>query len=297
MIRSMTGYGEAERDAPSGRLRVEIRTVNHRFFHLNARGPSGFDRLVPTVERWLREQLSRGHVQLTMTLSRGEEEGQPPIDIDLDRARGYRDALDRLQDELGVPGEIDLRLLSQFSRELFRVPEESRQDPGIDPEVLRIATEEASRAAVKMREEEGARLHQDLSSRIEAMRDLLEGIRQRAPERLVQERDRLREAVAELAGGVGVDEDRLAREVAHMAERWDLSEEIVRFEAHLEAFSDAMEADAAKAVGKRLAFLVQELLREANTIASKANDAAIAHAAVSLKEEIERVREQVENVE
>ena len=122
-------------------------------------------------------------------------------------------------------------------------------------------------------------------------------VEERAPERLVRERDRLREAVRELAAQVDVDEDRLAREVAYLAERWDINEEVVRFRSHLVAFREALDGEGAEAVGKRLGFLVQEMHREANTIGSKANDAVIAQASVALKEEIERLREQVENVE
>jgi uncharacterized protein (TIGR00255 family) len=147
-----------------------------------------------------------------------------------------------------------------------------------------------------MREAEGARLRADLHDRLAAMGAALDAVRARAPERLVAERDRLRAQIAELALQEEVDEDRLAREVAYLAERWDINEELVRLGAHLDAFAEAM-ANEPGPVGKRLSFLVQEMHREANTIGSKANDAAIAHASVALKEEIERVREQVENIE
>jgi len=122
-------------------------------------------------------------------------------------------------------------------------------------------------------------------------------VEERAPVRLGEQRDRLREQVRELTEQVEVDEDRLAREIAYLAERWDINEEIVRFRSHVELFGEALAGDGSEPVGKRLGFLVQEMNREANTIASKANDAAVAQAAMGLKEEIERVREQVENVE
>jgi uncharacterized protein (TIGR00255 family) len=129
------------------------------------------------------------------------------------------------------------------------------------------------------------------------MEAALAAVRERAPERLVAERDRLRAAVRELAGGVAVDEARLAQEIAYLAERWDVNEELVRFASHVSLFRELLAADAAEPVGKRLSFLVQEIHREANTIGSKANDALIAHRVVAIKEEIERLREQVENVE
>ena len=126
---------------------------------------------------------------------------------------------------------------------------------------------------------------------------LVERVRSKAPARLIAERDRLRAAIRELTDGAGIDEDRLAREVAMLAERWDISVELVRLKAHIDLFRSLLEADSAEPVGKRLSFVVQEMLREANTIGSKANDAAIEHEVVSIKNEIERLREQADNVE
>ena len=179
--------------------------------------------------------------------------------------------------------------------EIFRAPEDRVEGP--DPELVATLAEEAAAAARRMREAEGERLERDLRGRLAAMAALLDRVAERAPVRLLAERDRLRAQVAELSGQVDVDEDRLAREIAYLAERWDINEEIVRFRSHLELFDEALRGDASEPVGKRLGFLVQEMHREANTIGSKANDAEIAQAAVGLKEEIERVREQVENVE
>ena len=127
--------------------------------------------------------------------------------------------------------------------------------------------------------------------------DHLDEVEGRAPKRLVEQRDKLRAAVQELTAQVDIDDDRLAREIAYLAEKWDINEEIVRFRSHIELFREAIEGDGSEPVGKRLGFLVQEMLREANTVGSKANDAALAQASVAIKEEIERIREQVENVE
>jgi len=163
--------------------------------------------------------------------------------------------------------------------------------------ILRALIEEATAANVRMREGEGRRLHDDLEGRIAAIEASLGEVARLAPERLVAERDRLREAVRELAGGVAVDEQRLAQELVYIAERLDINEELVRFRAHNAAFRELLDADSAEPVGKRLGFLVQEMHREANTIGSKANHAGIAHRVVAIKEEVERLREQVENVE
>ena len=296
MIRSMTGYGEAEGGEEGERLRVEIRTVNHRHFHLTARGPRGVDRLNARLERWLRGAFSRGHATVSVTRGSSNPGEAPVVAVDMDRARAYRDALRRMQEELGLSGEVELGTMARFT-DVFRAPEAAGEGEGVDVDLLQSLVEGASRAVVRMREEEGARLQQDLEERLVAMEGHLSTIRDRAPRRMLAERDRLRQAVQELTDELEVDEERLAREVAYLAERWDISEEVVRFDAHVAAFRDALDSASAEAVGKRLTFLAQELLREANTIASKANDAEIAQAAVALKEEIERIREQVENVE
>jgi uncharacterized protein (TIGR00255 family) len=186
-------------------------------------------------------------------------------------------------------------MLARFS-DVFRAPEPDDLPP-VEVEVLREMAAEAAQELVRLREAEGVRLEADLVERLAVMSTQLERVAERAPDRLVQERDRLREAVQELSEQVEVDEDRLAREIAYLADKWDINEEIVRYRSHIELFHEALAGDGSEPVGKRLGFLVQEMHREANTIGSKANDAVITEASMALKEEIERVREQVENVE
>ena len=295
MIRSMTGYGEAERESPAGRLRLEVKTVNHRFFHTSIKTPSGFDKFEREIAEALKRHLSRGHVSAFLTIDRSATESGTARQIDLDRARQIRASLESLQSELGVPGEVDLGMLARFD-DLFRAPEQDRTE-GVDAELVRSLAEDAGRSVRSLREAEGARLHADLEGRLSAMAEALDRVETRAPERLVTERDRLREAVKELSEQVPVDEDRLAREVAYLAERWDINEELVRLRSHIGLFQEALSADGEEPVGKRLGFLVQEMHREVNTIGSKANDSEISHDSVRLKEEVERIREQVENIE
>jgi uncharacterized protein (TIGR00255 family) len=167
----------------------------------------------------------------------------------------------------------------------------------MSPDDIQAVTETAARAAVSMREIEGRKLADDLEGRLAAIEKAMERIAARAPERLVAERDRMRRVVAELAGEVGVDEDRIVREVAYMAERMDISEELVRMRSHIELFRSILAQKNEDTVGKRLGFLTQEMHRETNTVGSKANDSHIEHHVISIKDEIERLREQVENVE
>lgn len=296
MIRSMTGFGEGEMEIPGGRLHIQIKTVNHRFFNANVKSPPAFDRFDHEIQGWIRRDLQRGHVTVSVTWSRDASVLDRPVpEVDLERARAFSGELERAADALGYSGPIDFVTLLRFG-DLLRSPDVDRTPP-VESTHLQTCVESAVRAVVTLREAEGARLEADLRERLAAIGDALDGIEARAPHRLIEERDRLRAAIAELTESDTVDEERLAREIAHLAERWDINEELVRFRSHIELVVEALDTPASEPTGKRLGFLVQEMLREANTIGSKANDAEIAHAVVSIKEEIERLREQVENIE
>lgn len=296
MIRSMTGFGEAEESTSAGLVRVEIKSVNHRFFNASIRTPSGFNRLEGEIQSWLRTFVGRGHVTYSLAVDRGlaaREEELPQLD--LAKATRYKELMETLRSELDLEGAVELAHIARFG-EIFKAPP---TDPStaVDDAVVRRLTEQAASALVGLREVEGARLQEDLEERLLTINAQLDRIEQRAPERLVEERNRLREAVAELMEGHAGDEDRLAREIAYLAEKWDVNEELVRFRSHVTLFSETLATEPAEPVGKRLGFVIQEMNREANTIGSKANDSEISQAAVSLKEEIERLREQLENVE
>ena len=296
MIRSMTGYGEAERSTPAGLLLAEVRTVNHRHFHVNFRIPSSLAKWEGEMREWLRASLARGHANCAVKLESHLAQAPRAVRLDEERVAAYLAAFRDMAERFGVPGVPDVATLARFP-DVFRRDEPEEAPAEISPDDLRAVIAEAAARNVAMREDEGKRLHADLAGRLDAIDVALDAITELAPARLVAERDRLRTAVQELAGGVGVSEDRLAQEIAHLAERWDVNEELVRFRSHNELFRELLDADSAEPVGKRLAFLVQEMHREANTIGSKANHAGIAHRVVAIKEEVERLREQVENVE
>jgi uncharacterized protein (TIGR00255 family) len=292
----MTGYGEAVGRTSGGVLRVELRTVNHRYLNVNSRLPSSLGRWETEIRDWLRGLVSRGQVTCTARWETDTESAAPTYRLDDQRVAGYLRVFGELSDRFGVEGRPDLALLARFSDILVRDVEETVQEE-VTGDDLRPIVEEAARQAVRMREEEGRRLQADLEERVVGIERALARIAQLAPERLDAERKRLRAAVAELVGETAVDENRVAHEIAILAERWDINEELVRFRSHNDLFRELLAADSAEPVGKRLAFLAQEMHREANTIGSKANDAAIAHLVVAIKDELERLREQVENVE
>lgn len=298
MIRSMTGYGEAERDTPVGRLRAEIRTVNHRYFSANLRLARQVERYEPQIREWLRGLMPRGHVNFVLRLEQPDAEteaGTGSLRVDTARAHQYLNALHALKRELGLPGEVDLALLTRFSDLIL--PADEAEGALLPREAVEQVTTAAAKAAVVMRNEEGRRLAADLEERLQAIERALDRIAVRAPERLVVERDRIRRVVAELLEGIPLDEERVAREVVFQVERWDVSEELVRLRSHIALFRSTAASDVEEPVGKRLSFLSQEMNREANTIGSKANDAVVEHEVIAIKDEVERLREQIENVE
>ena len=257
--------------------------------------PGALDRYEPLVSDGLRVVLARGHVNCSVRLENPDAEGGegPALRLDEARARQYLRLLRELKTRLDLPGEVDVALLSGYSDLIVR-DDEGRAD--VEPGDLEAVVRQAATAAVEMRVEEGRKLAIDLEERLAGIEAAMSRVEERAPQRLLNERDRMRQVVAELAGTAGVDDDRLAREIAHLAERWDVSEELVRLRSHIELFRALLAGDG-EPVGKRLAFLNQEMHREANTIGSKANDAPIEHEVVAIKNEIERLREQIENVE
>jgi uncharacterized protein (TIGR00255 family) len=292
----MTGFGEAEVETEAGILRAEVRTVNHRFFSLNIRNPSALDRYEPQIRDWLKAHISRGHVNVTYRLegANGEGEGGPELGLDADRAAQYLRIFRDLKERFDLPGEVTLDMLARQADLVIR---EQTDQPVLEAAAVQDVTDRAARAVVVMREAEGRSLHTDLEARLAAIGDAMAVILERAPARLEHERDRLRRSVAELVGELRVDDERLGREIALLADRWDISEEVVRLRSHMEHFRGMLRDEGTEPVGKRLGFLIQEMHREANTIGSKANDAEIEHRVVAIKNEIERLREQIENVE
>lgn len=292
----MTGYGEATGRTGAGMLRIELRTVNHRYLNVNTRLPGALARWEGEIANWLRSHLRRGHVNCVARWEPDETAPAGGLRLDEEKAAGYIALFHDLAEKFDLPGTPDLSLLSRFGDIIVRDADVTGEVE-VTAEELRAIVEDAARHVVQMRIEEGRRLAEDFRDRLDAIDAALTRIEAVAPERLERERNRLTEAVAELASGVQIDEQRLAQEIALIAERWDINEELVRFRSHDVLFRELIGGNGEEPVGKRLSFLVQEMHREANTIGSKANDARIAHLVVSIKDELERIREQAENVE
>jgi uncharacterized protein (TIGR00255 family) len=291
MIRSMTGFGSAEGAVGGWRVNVELRTVNHRFFNASVKLPSAFSRWETEVREALRTRIARGHVTISARIERPESEGAV---VDEAKFSGYAELLRSLRDRHGLGGDVDVTAVLRMPG-VIRLSAEEIAEGSVE-ELVSIV-EAAAAELTRMRDSEGTRLSTVLHERVGVIDQAIQRVAARAPERVVAQRDRLRENVKVLAGGLAVDEQRLAQEIAILADRLDVGEEIDRFRAHIGAFREALSSRGAEPVGKRLGFLLQEMLREANTTGSKANDAPIQRDVVLVKEELERIREQVENVE
>jgi uncharacterized protein (TIGR00255 family) len=292
MVRSMTGYGAAEGPVGAVRVSVEVRSVNHRFFNPTIKLPAGFARWEGEVREALRQRISRGHVTLVARVARDD---RPAGVVDEQRFADYVRVLRELRDRFGLAGDVDLATVLRMP-EVFGSGDGEDTAPGSAPELVAVVNEAAA-ALAAMRHEEGERLAAFLEERLAVIDGAVERIAARAPQRLVEQRERLREAVRQLADGLAVEEARLAQEIAILADRLDVTEELARFRSHVAAFRGALRDGGPEPVGKRLGFVLQEMLREANTTGSKANDSAMLAEVVVIKEELERIREQVENLE
>lgn len=293
MIRSMTGFGAADGLVGDTRVTVEIRTVNHRFFNPSFKVPSSFQRWEGDMRELLRGRVARGHV--TVAVKADREESDESLQVNEERLAAYVSQLRDISARLGLESPLDLATLLRLP-DVMGAANEKEELPD-EPTALLGILAAATDALTAMREAEGERLRTFLLERLDIAAQALERIEKRAPERLAEQHRRLKANVSELVAGLAVDEQRLAQEIAIFADRLDVQEELSRFRAHTSAFRDTLANPGGEPVGKRLGFLLQEMLREANTIGSKANDAAIVSDVVLLKEELERLREQVENLE
>lgn len=292
MIRSMTGFGEGQGTVGEETLVVEIRSVNAKYCDVRPRLPRELASLEPALVRQIKGRLSRGSVEVTVRRSRGAGPSLIPA-IDEALAERVVHELRDLRDRLQLGGDVSLADLLQVEG-ILRL-----EEAGIAVEeaerALGEATDRALDALAQMREREGEALQLDLEGRLGTLQRLHDTLIEEAPKGVRQRQQRLEARIQELSQDVEVEPQRLVQEAAILAERSDISEELTRLQAHLDHFSRLMRED--EPVGRRLDFLVQEMNREANTIASKASWLPSATVVVDLKAEIEKIREQIQNIE
>jgi uncharacterized protein (TIGR00255 family) len=292
MLKSMTGFGRAEGNTSLGKVVVESRSVNHRYCDINIKLPKRLSLFENRIKEIIRSQVSRGRIDITFRLDNlGEEKIQLSVDFDL--AQQYYRVLQDLKEKLQLKDEVTLNLLAG-AKDLITVKEESGDIEPYWQEILLILNQ-SFKYMDDMKRLEGESLTKDLQQRLKHIAQQLQMIKQQFPPRLKATLTRLHERLRSLLEGIEIDPSRFQQEIAFLTERADITEEIVRAESHLSQFSTLLEGS--EPVGRKMDFLLQEIHREANTVSAKANDAEISQRVVEIKSELEKVREQVQNIE
>jgi uncharacterized protein (TIGR00255 family) len=291
MIRSMTGFGAGRGAVGGEELDVEVRSVNHKYCEVKARLPRELLALEQDAVRAVKERLARGGVEVSLRRTAVGGAVAPQVDVAL--AESYARAFAEVQKRLGLPGTVTLGDVLA-AEGVIRLAERAVDVEGARA-ALRIGLSAALDALVGMRAREGEALARDLVARLEAVEGAVARVAELSPQIVEQQRKRLSERIAELTGGVALDPARLVQEVALFADRTDVAEEITRLRSHVAQVRALVRGD--EPAGRKLDFLVQEMHREVNTIGSKSQSAELASIVVGLKAEIERMREQVQNVE
>ncbi len=292
MLKSMTGFGKAEGETSLGRVIVESRSVNHRYSDLSIKLPKRLAVFESRIKEMIRSEVSRGRIDVLVRLDTTGE-GRLQLSVDLHLAEQYYKALQTLKEELHLREEITLGLLAG-AKDLITAKEET-EDVELYWQEVAPVLKQSFKAMDEMKRWEGELLAKDLQQRLERIRGEMDNIKQQFPSRLNAYWNRLHERLRSFLGDAEVDYPRFQQEVAFLAERTDITEEIVRGESHLVQFDVLLKS--VDPVGRKMDFLLQEIHREVNTISSKANDAEISQRIVEIKSELEKIREQVQNIE
>lgn len=292
MIRSMTGYGRGEYENGGRKYVVEIKTVNHRYADIFVKVPRQISFIEDRVRQTVSKNLSRGKIDVFVNYESNEENSKLVV-IDNVLAESYINAVRFLKDNYGLQDDISTSLISRFP-DVLKV-EKAEEDVDEIWEGLKVALDEAIDCVIKMRENEGEELKNDLLKKAAYVECLVGEISERAPEVVKDYKQRLETRIKELLEQQTIDESRLAMEVAIFADRCSIDEELVRIKSHINQLKEILDMD--QPIGRKLDFLIQEMNREINTIGSKANDLLITKNVIEIKSEIEKIREQIQNVE
>ena len=288
----MTGFGRGDGETTLGKVFVETRSVNHRYFDINIKLPKRLTPFENRIKEMIRAQVSRGRIDIFLKLDNLGEENVH-LGVNLHLAEQYYEALQSLKESLRLRDKITLELVAG-ARDVITAKEETGDLEPFWQEILPVL-KRSFQDLDDMKRSEGGILSKDLQQRLERISQQLEEIKDLSPTRLEAYRNRLQERVRSLLGGIDVDPSRFQQEVALLAERTDITEEIVRAESHLAQFLTLLKAE--EPVGRKMDFLLQEIHREVNTVSAKVNDAEISQRVVEIKAELEKIREQVQNIE
>ena len=292
MLKSMTGFGAGAAEDDSYRVLIEVKSVNQRYLEIGFHMPHKIDAFAEGMKKKIKEYVSRGKLDVNVSLTEKKDKTQS-VRVDKNLAIAYHKALNELSDLLHLPRPDDITQVAAFP-DIIKVEDNEESFEGLEA-VLAEAMDEALRNLTHMREEEGANLKQDFIDRLERMENMFEKIAGLAPQIVAAYRERLQKTLGELLSAEEIDQNRIIQETAIYSDRVNFTEEMVRLKSHFAQFRKILESD--EPVGRKLDFLIQEMNREINTTASKANNAEAAQIVVDVKSEIEKLREQIQNLE
>lgn len=292
MIKSMTGFGRGNSEQYGESFTVEIKTVNHRYFDLNIRMPKAFVSLEDRMRKVIKQKVSRGKIDVFITQNNCEKQGVNAV-LNESLADSYVECLNKIKEKYEIKENLSASLIAKFPEVITLKQEEDDMQKVWD--ILKNSLEEAVDTLVSMREKEGMKLQQDIIQKCDYIKELLDKIEERSPDVVKDYKKKLNDRLNDLLKDCTVDENRIALEIALFADKVCLDEEIVRLNSHLIQMKDTLSLN--EPIGRKLDFIIQEMNREANTIASKSNNLDITNNVINIKNEIEKIREQIQNIE
>lgn len=292
MIMSMTGFGRAEVSVGSRDIIVEIKSVNHRYFEFSCRTGRGYSFLEEKLKKYVGEHVGRGKVDLYVSVTENDDTA---VEVELNKplAAGYINAMRQLAKEYEITDDIAVSTLTRFG-DVFQIHRPPTDEDAVFADV-KVAVDEALSHFIEMRRVEGEKLREDILSRADHILSIVGEIEERSPATVQEYRERLYAKLQDVLQSASIDEQRILTEAAIFADKVAVDEETVRLRSHFDQLKKFMDADGP--IGRKLDFIVQEMNREANTIGSKVSDSVLAHKVVDIKGEIEKIREQVQNIE
>jgi uncharacterized protein (TIGR00255 family) len=293
LIKSMTAFGRGEYELNNTLFSVEIKTLNNRYKEIIVRMPNALQELEEDIKAKISARVKRGRVEISLQSGKKDKENSYNLDLNVPLLKSYLNIFRRMSDEFGIKENIKPEYLCQIKDMIVMKPDES--DPGESRLCLHRALEQALDSLDGMRAQEGKAIEEDFFLRLDLIEMHINVIEERSPIVVTEYKERLKNRIETLSEDFQIDEGRLAQETAIFASRCDITEELVRTRSHLKQFRSYMSAE--DSVGRKLDFLTQELNREINTISAKASDALISSRAVEVKAELEKLREQIQNVE
>lgn len=293
MIKSMTGFGRGESSSDGFQVTVEIKTLNSRYLDISIRVPQSIQEYEFDIKEQIQKKLSRGKVHVSINVDKTDQLS-PDITYNEELIKAYTDMLTNVKELAGIDGPIQLKDLMRFDN-IFESEEEDEKDIEIIWSCTKDALEKSTDLLNEMREQEGEELRNDLTELIEGISDIIDIVKDLSAKRAPEVREKLQTRLRTMINDEKIDSERLEMEVALLVDKMDINEEIIRLQSHLKFFLEAM--DNNEPVGRRLNFLSQEINRELNTIGAKSNDSTISHHVVLGKEKLEKIREQVQNIE